>query len=214
MKSLICLPTKNEEHNIEIMIKTIRRLNIDLIVVDENSTDRTIQIAKSYNIAVYQREGSGKGCGVCKALEIASNLKYDTLVLIDCDNSYPPASIPSLLDCLPEYDMSIGIRNMNDIQFSHRLVNLLHTGTINILFGSKLKDINSGLRAFRVDKFKNKLTAAGFDIEAEITIKALKNNLRIKEVPVTYKKRGGKSKIKPWDTFKILKRIFMEKLYK
>ena len=194
------------------MINDIRVLNYDLIVVDENSTDGTIQIAKSLGINVYQRDGSGKGYGVQKAVEIASNSRYDNLVLIDCDNSYPPEYIPQLLDYLPEHDMAVGTRPMKDIQFSHRLVNWLHTGSINLLFRSKLMDINSGLRAFKVERFKGKLSAKGFDIEAEITTKALKYNLKIKEVQIEYKKRLGKSKIKPWDTFRILKRIFRERL--
>ena len=127
MKTLVCLPTKNEKSNIEEMIKNIRMLNLDLIVVDENSKDGTIEVAKSCDIAVYQRDGAGKGCGVRKALDIASELGYDNLVLIDCDNSYPSTYIPKLLDYLPYYDLVVGARCMRDIQFSHRLVCLLYT---------------------------------------------------------------------------------------
>lgn len=214
MKTLVCLPTKNEKINIEKMINDIRLLYLDLIVVDESSTDGTIQLAKSLGVDVYQRDGSGKGYGVQKALELASKLRYDNIVLIDCDNSYPTESIPRLLNYLSGYDMVVGARSMEDIQFSHRLVNMLHTGSINLLFGTKLKDINSGLRAFKVERFKGKLNAKGFDIEAEITTKAVKNNLKIKEVPIEYKRRLGKSKIRLWDTFRILKRILLERLIK
>jgi len=214
MKTLVCLPTKNEKESIVQMIDGILRLNLDLIVVDENSKDGTIEIVKSHDVKIYQRDGSGKAYGVRKALEVALDLGYDNLALIDCDNSYQPEYIPRLLEFLPEYDMVVGARHMKDIQFSHRLVNLFHTGIINILFGSRLKDINSGLRIFKLNKFIEQFSATGFDIEAEITTKAIKNRLKIKEVSIQYRKRSGRSKIRVWDTFRILKRIIIERFTK
>ena len=211
MKILVCLPTKNEKESIQIMIDRIKELSLDLIICDEQSNDGTIEIASKNSIPVYQRDGKGKGCGVIKALEVAFKLNYDFLVLIDCDNSYPPAYIPELLNFLSEYDMVVGTRNMRSIQFSHRLVNLLHTGLINLLFMAKLKDINSGLRVLKVDKFLGLIDANSFDIEAQLTTKALKNRFKIKEVPIEYRKRRGNSKIRALDTFIILKTILKER---
>ena len=186
-------------------------MNYDLIISDEKSTDGTIEIAQRNSVPVYQRDGSGKGYGIQKALEVALKQGYDVLVLIDCDNSYPAERITDLLKFFPQYDLVVGARNMKDIQISHRLVNIFHTGLVNSLFGSKLKDINSGMRALKVEKFEKLLTAEGFDIEAQITTVALKNKFKIEEIAIPYYKRTGNSKIKAWDTFVIIKRILKER---
>ena len=201
---LVCLPTKNEEESVQVMIDKVKKLNLDLIICDTNSADRTAEIASRNSVPVYQAEAIGKGSVVSKAVEVANQLKYDFLVLIDCDCSYPSERIPDLLKFTPEFDMVVGTRSMKDICFSHRLVNLFHTGATNLLFGARLKDQNSGLRVLNVNKFADLLDVRGFDIEAQITAKALKNHFKIKEIPVEYHKRKGKSKIRAFDTFVIL----------
>ena len=211
MKACVILPTKNEEESISYMIDEIKKFNLPLIIVDEHSTDKSIEIAKSKNIEVYQREGTGKGAGVISAVNIAYKKEYDIMILIDCDATYPPKYIPQLLELMDENDMVIGMRQMNSIKFLHRLPNLIHTQAINLLFNSKLHDINSGLRAIRVKKFYALLNAQGFDIEAQITIKAIKHRLKIREIPIEYDKRLGSSKIRIKDGFVILARIFKER---
>jgi len=211
---LVCLPTKNEEESIQMMIDKVKKLGLDLIICDTSSTDRTAEIASKNSIPVYQADAMGKGSVVIKAIETAAQLKYDFLVLIDCDCSYPSDRIPDLLRFIPEFDMVVGVRDMKDIEFSHRLVNLFHTGLTNLLFGARLKDQNSGLRVLRVNKFLGLLDVIGFDIEAQMTTEALRNKLKIKEISVEYRKRKGKSKIRAFDTFVILRTILKERFLK
>ena len=106
--------------------------------------------------------------------------------------------------------MVVGTRSMRRVEFLHRLVNIFHTGFTNLLFSTRLRDQNSGLRVLRVNKFVGLLDVKGFDIEAQITTRALKNKFKIKEVPIDYRKRRGKSKIRAFDTFVILKTILKE----
>ncbi|MFQ6111100.1 MAG: glycosyltransferase family 2 protein [Nitrospinota bacterium] len=212
MRAVVCLPTRNERESIEGMIEAVRALGLDLFISDENSTDGTLEIARRLGVPTHQRNGSGKGKGVQKALEVAEREGYEVMVLIDCDHSYPVDRIPELITYMSSYDMAVGSRRMGDIPFSHRLVNILHTQAINFLFGGRLRDINSGLRALRVEKFAGRVTAAGFDVEAQLTCLALRQGLRVKEVPVEYRKRRGKSKIRAWDTWVILRRILLERL--
>lgn len=212
MKTIVCLPTKNEKKSIKLMIDKIKNLGLPLFIVDSNSKDGTIEIAKKNRIEVFQ-SAEGKGCGVQKALVVAKKKKFDILFLIDCDNTYPCEDIPKFISYFPEYDKVIGVRNMKDITFLHRLPNMFHTFLLNILFFGKLHDINSGMRAFKIDKLKE-LNSKGFDIEAEMSCKALKNRLKIKEVPITYKKRIGDSKIRVKDGFIILWRIIKERFVK
>jgi len=211
VKILVCMPTKNEKEGIRWMIEKVKELNLDFIICDEQSDDGTSEIALEESIPIYQRDGKGKGFGIIKALEIASKGGYEFLVLIDCDCSYLPEDIPKLLSFLPDHDMIMGVRGMSCIQFSHRLVNILHTTLINLLFRAKLKDINTGLRVLKVDRFLGLIDAEGFDIEAQMTTRALKNKFRIKETPINYGKRKGRSKIRAFDTFVILKTIIKER---
>ena len=210
MKAVVCLPTRNEKDSIQVMIDRIKKLRYDVFVSDEQSDDSTIETANKNKVDGYQRDGSGKGFGVRKGIEIAKKKGYDVLVLLDCDCSYPPEYIPKLLEHMPKYDMVVGKRTMGNIPFLHRLPNIAHTMAVNVLYFANLKDINSGMRAFKLDKIKN-LDAAGFDIEAEITTKALKNGLKINEIPIKYQKRAGVSKIRIKDGFVILWRIIKER---
>jgi len=209
-KVVVCLPTRNESQSVQYMIDKIKSLGYDLFISDSNSNDGTIEIAKKNKVPVYQRDGPGKGFGIRKALQIAKEKGYDVLVLIDCDKTYPVEYIPIMLRYMPKYDMVVGARGLEEIKPFHRLPNKAHTIAINLLFGGRLKDINSGLRAFKVNKFK-RFRSKGFDIEAEITVKALKNKLKIKEIPIKYQKRVGHSKIRIKDGFLILSRIIKER---
>lgn len=217
MKAVVCLPTRNEKGSIRVMIDSIKKLKLPLFISDENSADGTIEIANKNKVQVYQRDGKGKGYGMRKAVEVAKQLGYDVLITIDCDCTYPAEKIPDLLRAIDEgAGMVIGARNMKNIRPLHRLPNKLHTLAINLLFfrflgsGKWLHDINSGMRAFRLDKIRP-FRSRGFDIEAEITVRAIKDGLKIKEIPVEYEKRVGESKIRIKDGFLILMRIIKER---
>ena len=217
MKPVVCLPTRNEKDSIQIMIDSIKKLKLPLFISDESSTDGTIAIAEKNKVPVYQRDGKGKGYGMRKAVEVAKQLGYDVLVTIDCDCTYPTEKIQDLIKAVDEgAGMVIGVRNMKNIRPLHRLPNKIHTLAINLLYfrfiggGNWLHDINSGMRASRLSKIKP-FKSKGFDIEAEITIRAIKDGLKIKEIPVEYEKRVGESKIRIKDGFTILMRIIKER---
>ncbi len=217
MRAVVCLPTRNEKDSIQLMIDRIKELKLPMFISDESSADGTVEIAEKNHVPVYQRDGKGKGFGMRKALEVARQLGYDVLVTIDCDCTYPPERIPGLLKAIEDgAGMAIGARDMKNIRPLHRIPNILHTLAINLLFfrflgrGNWLHDINSGMRAFRLDRIKP-FRSRGFDIEAEITIRAIKEHFRIKEIPVEYEKRVGESKIRIKDGFSILMRIIKER---
>lgn len=215
MNPVVCLPTRNEKDSIQIMIDRVKAIGLPLFISDEKSSDGTVEIAAKNNVQVYQRDGAGKGFGMRKAVEVARSLGYDTLVTIDCDCTYPVDKIPELLKMVDSgAEMVIGVRDMGNIRWLHKLPNIVHTWVINLLFfrwfGNWLHDINSGMRAFRIGKLKP-FRSKGFDIEAEITIRAIKDGLRIVEMPVSYNKRVGESKIRIKDGFTILGRIVKER---
>lgn len=211
---VICVPTKNEEHSIQEMILKLKKLKIPFFIVDEHSADATEAIAKKNNVEVYQREGKGKGCGLITGIKIAKEKKKDILVTIDCDNTYPTDMLPELLKYSDEYGMVIGVRNKENIPRIHRLGNIMHTQLINLLFCAHLSDINSGMRVMRLSTgaFDN-LDAHGFDIEAQLTIRALQHKLKIKEIVVNYQKRTGHSKIRLKDGILIGWRIIKDRFF-
>lgn len=211
MKSVVCLPTRNEKNSIAIMIKEIRKIKVPVFVSDENSNDGTKQIAKKLKVPVYQRDCSGKGCGVQKAIQVAIKQDYDILIFIDCDCTYPVDAIPKMIKMMDSYDMVVGARDFKNVPSINKIGNIVHTWAINILYFTYLKDINSGLRAMNVKKFKGLISAQKFDVEAQITVQALKNGMKVKEIPIKYEKRVGESKLRVRDGISILWRIIAER---
>jgi glycosyltransferase involved in cell wall biosynthesis len=211
IRPVVCLPTRNEIGCVAEMLVQIRDLGLAVFICDSGSTDGTREAASALGVSVYDREGPGKGYGIRKALQVAYEAGFTHLVLLDCDNTYPVSSIPDLLRHADTADCVMGIRPMRDISLVRRLVNYLHTGLINILFGASLKDINTGMRVLRVEKFRGILSANNFDIEAQMSSMALKRGLKLTEVPVSYHKRTGKSKIGARDFFEIIFRILRER---
>ena len=215
-KIAIGLITKNEEQNIASMIERIMKAGFhNIYVVDEHSADKTEEIARKKGIKVYQRKGVGFGCGIISAINIGYDKGYDYVVRLDCDGTYPPEEIHKLLEFCPEYDLVAGCRDFKNIKFLHRYPNIFFTELANLLFNSKIKDINSGMKAIKVKKFHNLLDAPGFDLEAQLSLRAIKKGYKIRNVPINFTERQkGKSKIKISDGILILKRIVKERFIK
>src|SRR3989338_9360572 len=116
---------------------------------------------------------------------------------------------PELQDPTHLYQLNYGI--YKNVTPSHRLPNRFFTLLTNILFLGNIKDLNCGIKIFNVDKFYNLLDTNGWYLEAQVTIRALKKEYKIKQILINYKVRyGGHSKIKVKDGFIILWRIIKE----
>lgn len=212
MRYLVCLPTFNERENIAFMIESLRAFNHhDFIVSDAHSTDGTNEIALQNGAEVLPRTGHGKGFAVKDALIYAAQNNFQVLVLLDCDRTYPVEQISELLNHINESDMVVGYRNFKDISFLRRLANVVMTGCTNLLFFSSVKDMATGMRAIRVDKFVGKIDAKYFDVEPQMHAIALREGMKIVEVPIVYRKRTGESKIGLKDLFIILHRLLKER---
>lgn len=214
MKVCIGLPTRNEIENIGVMVERVRKVcpNYDLVVFDEHSDDGTLAVAERFKVPVVQRRFSGYGAGILSAIEYASKNKYDLLVVLDCDQTYPPEEIPRLIECFPECDFVTGARDLKQIYPRlHRLPNIFHTCLANLLFSSKLRDINSGMWAIKPEKFIGKLESLDMTFTVELYLRAVKNKYKIRHITVGYGRRIGDSKIKVKDGFKIMARIVSER---
>jgi len=202
----IVIPTHDEEESIGSVIDEIRALPIGckILVVDGLSTDRTRDIVEDKKVPTVLEHRQGKGRAVRTALNLVDS-KY--VVLIDGDLTYSPSFIPLILDSLGTYDMVMGprvIKEEGSMSFINEVGNHLLTMLTRLLFGIRIKDLCTGLLGFKREVVMGmKLESEGFTLEADFLTNAVKMGCKIGEVPITYRKRKGKAKLKVWDGFKI-----------
>jgi len=218
LKIAIIIPCYNEAITIEQVINDCKKYlpQATIYVIDNNSTDETINIALSNNVTVLHEYKQGKAYAVRKAFR---EIEADVYIMIDGDNTYPLNQIEKLIKPILEgrADMTVGDRHSlghyqqeNKRKF-HGFGNGLIKKIINFLFGSKLNDILSGYRVFNRKFVKNyPLICEGFELEADMTIHALHYNYTVQEIPITFQDRpeGSASKLNTFsDGFKILRLI-------
>ncbi len=199
---LIFIPTLNEADSIAPLIKGFREAGFDrILVIDGGSTDGTREIAAGEGAEVILQQGKGKGMAVRQAFELADS---DILVMVDGDGTYLAADAPRLIEPIrsDKADHVIGNRFKGYEKGAFSRLNLVGNQILNrifgMLYGVWLEDILSGYRAFSRRAYSSfDLREKGFGIEAEITAETIKKDLKIIEVPITYRTRSGRSKLKP-----------------
>jgi len=203
----VVLPCLNEENSIEICIKKIKsvfekeRIYGEIIVVDNGSTDKSVEIVKKYTDVKLLFEpqkgyGSALRCGI-------ENAQGEYIIMGDADNTYDFYEIPKFLEKLKEgYDLVIGSRFKGKIlkgamSFSHRYIgNPILSGMLRVFFGGNISDAHCGLRGFTKQAYqKMVLRTTGMEFASEMVIHALKKKLKIAEIPITYYPRIGESKL-------------------
>lgn len=191
MKASIILPAYNEEKHIGGVIEKIPG-KYEIIVVDDGSSDRTMEVAKSYGCTcVRLNRNMGKGFACRTGTKIASN---ENIVFIDSDGQLDAGEIPKMLSTLRKCDLAVGTRNMNQIPAQRKISNSFARLVMSRAAGKKLGDVLCGFRAVRRSDFTGlNLVKKRYEIEAEMIIKAVKNNLKIKEVPVSVRYGIGSS---------------------
>lgn len=199
------LPCLNEEKGIGICIdkikKVIRELNLEaeIIVVDNGCTDKSIFIAKTKGAKVVYEPKRGYGAACLKGF---SEAKGDFILMGDADDSYNFLETPKFIMALEEgYDFIIGSRIKGktlagSMPFLNKIGNKILSGMVRIFFRTDLSDIHCGLRGLTKEAFsKMRLKCGGMEFASEMVFSALKENLKIKEIPITYYPRKGKSKL-------------------
>lgn len=220
-KVSVVLPCKNEEQALKTCITKIRivfkenNINGEIILVDNNSIDDSKKIGISLGVRVVVQEIDGYGNAYIKGLE---NVLGDFIVIGDVDNTYNFLEIPRFISALNEgNDFVIGSRFRGNIErgsmkLLHRYLGIpILNSMFNFLFRTNLSDIFCGFRAFNKNYFNRaKLNTGKMEFAMEMIVRAVELNLKIKEIPITYSKRIGKSKLRSFrDGFRYL--IFMIK---
>jgi glycosyltransferase involved in cell wall biosynthesis len=212
----VLIPCYNEELTIRKVIEDFRLElpNADIYVFDNNSTDRTVEIAREAGVHIAYEPRQGKGYVVQSMFR---EVDADIYVMVDGDGTYPPQDVHRLMEPVLQgrADMVVGSRLMMDsaseFKTLNRLGNRAFLRIINFIFHVKLSDVLSGYRVFNRTFVKNiPIFGGGFETETELTIKALGRGYRIVELPVNLSARpeGSHSKIRLWlDGFIILNTI-------
>ena len=213
----VLLPCYNEEATIGKVVRDFKAALPDaaIYVYDNNSTDRTAEIAAAEGAIVRKEPRQGKGNVVRAMFE---DIDADVYVMADGDDTYPADAAPAMVEKVLEgYDMVIGDR-LSSTYFQenkrpfHNFGNRLVRGSINGLFGAHVTDIMTGYRAFNFTFVKTyPVLSRGFEVETEMTIHSLNNNLRLFEMPIQYRDRpeGSVSKLDTvGDDIKVMSTIF------
>jgi dolichol-phosphate hexosyltransferase len=213
----------NEEEGIGLTIAELKEHlhNPQIIVIDGNSSDQTVEVAQSMGANVIFQDGLGKGDAIAKAIE-CSKLASDYVVITDADHTYPAEYVPEMiriLDEIPEVGMVCGNRFNGNVD-PKALRNTFHLGNklisyaYNVLNGVHLQDPLTGLRVVRAEILKDwKVKSKGFDIEVELNHHVERRGFGIVEIPIQYRRRVGEKKLKARHGATIMKRIILEATY-
>lgn len=219
MKIAVLLPCYNEELTIGKVIQDFRKElpEADIYVYDNNSKDKTTEVALANGAIVRQEPRQGKGNVVRSMFR---EIDADVYVMADGDDTYPAEFVHELIKPVVnrEANLVIGDRLSNGTYFNenkrkfHGFGNTLVKNLINRLYKSNINDIMTGYRAFdRLFVKSLPVTSPGFEIETEMSIHALDNRFLIKEVAIDYRDRpeGSESKLNTvQDGIKVLRMIF------
>lgn len=216
-KIAVLIPCYNESQTIAKVVRDYREALPEAViyVYDNNSGDRTDEIAREAGAVVRYEYRQGKG-NVIRSM--FRDIDAECYLMIDGDDTYPAENARTMVDAVlsGKADMVIGDR-LSSTYFTenkrpfHNTGNRLVRGLINTIFGSSIKDIMTGYRAFNYEFVKSfPILSKGFEIETEMSIHALDKNFKLMEVPVSYRDRpeGSVSKLNTYkDGFRVLKTI-------
>jgi dolichol-phosphate mannosyltransferase len=216
----ILIPTLNEEPGIGPTINELNKKlgNQHILIIDGNSLDKTVEVAKQYGAEILYQKGKGKGLALFQGVK-HNGFSASYIIFIDADYTYPAKYIPLMIDILnnnPKVGMVCGNRfnnnqNRKTLQGPFYLGNKLLSIAHNILNGIELHDPLTGLRVIRATLLRGwSLNSKGFDIEVELNYLVKKKGFSIVEIPIKYRHRLGDKKLKILDGIIILKRIIKE----
>jgi dolichol-phosphate mannosyltransferase len=195
------IPTLNESATVAEVVNKAKQVANRVVVVDGHSNDGTCEIASKVGAEVILQDGNGKGMALRTAL---SRIEEDICVILDGDATYDPLEMEQIIKPIldGEADMVVGSRlkgKMEDgaITWLNKVGNRFFNFLINSFFNGNITDSQSGYRELNRKAIESlNLSSKGFEVETEITIKALKQGLKVKEVPITYtRRRGTQSKL-------------------
>ena len=216
-KIAVLIPCYNEEKTVEKVVRDARKVLPEAViyVYNNNSSDRTAELAEKAGAVVRNEYMQGKGNVIRRMFREVDAQCY---IMVDGDDTYPMEAAPEMVEKVLQHnaDMVVGDR-LSSTYFTenkrpfHNFGNSLVRGSINRLFHCNVRDIMTGYRAFSYEFVKTfPVLSTGFEIETEMTIHAVNNNMQIDNVIIEYRDRpeGSASKLNTYsDGVKVLRTI-------
>ena len=197
------IPCLNEEQGIGKILQAMPDFVDEVIVVDNNSTDRTAQVAQDLGAKVIREEVRGYGRSYKRGFAAATG---DLMVTLDGDHSYPVDALSYLIEAFLHLDVDFlnasrfPVRDRKAMSFKHKLGNLMLSLAMSMLYLRWVRDSQSGMWVLRRSIInKMQLESDGMAFSEEIKIEALKSSrIRFGEISIQYSSRLGEIKLNPW----------------
>jgi glycosyltransferase involved in cell wall biosynthesis len=218
MKTLVIIPCKNLEHEVGDVVKGVLDLDLelDIVVVNDGSTDGTSQTARAAGAHVLEHEvNQGKGAALKTGFEYAVEKGYDAVITMDGDGQHDPSAIPDFLDAVDkcDADVIVGTRMhaVGDMPRLRQWTNRTTSRVVSFLARQKIPDSQSGYRLIKVkvlrDVVKSFVTTK-YDTESELLIRAARRGYRTAAVGIKSIYTGTVSHINPFvDTLRFVRLV-------
>jgi len=193
MRWLTAIPVYNEAKYLTTVLSEVRKFSSDLLVVNDGSTDATVELlAREPGLTVVTHPTNrGYGAALISAFEYALAHRYDVLVTMDCDGQHEPSRLPVLLEAIHDADIVSGSRYLRDFRQNtpvpeeSQRINRTITAEINVQFGLSITDAFCGFKAYRREALAQMgITETGWGMPLQLWVQAARLGLRIKEVGV------------------------------
>jgi len=213
----VVIPCYNEEDGVRQVIGRMPSLVDEIVVVDNNCTDRTAEVASSLGARVVSEKRPGYGAAYKAGMQAATG---DLIVTLDGDGTYPPEAIPELVDALLErrWDFLSACRfplaDPAAMGITNRIGNWVLTVTAMALFFKPIRDSQSGMWVFRRSILERiRVTSDGMPFSQEIKLEAILKGFRFGEKHIAYGARIGEVKLQKWrDGWNNLSFLFRKRL--
>ncbi len=211
MRACVIIPTFNESKAIAGLIRQIRQLELEVIIIDDGSTDATAKIAEASGAKVLRNESNvGKGASLIKGYNFAIAQGFDAVISMDGDGQHSCADIKAFIQKAETFQSAVIVgnrmgttKNMPVVRF---LTNRFVSKLISIIIKQNVPDTQCGFRLLKKEALaKLNLSASKYEIESEVLIKAARSGFKIESIPIQTIYSGQKSQINPFvDTLRFL----------
>ncbi len=212
MKLICLIPAFNEEKTIGWIVRSVRALGYDVLVVDDGSKDGTAAIARDHGAEVIVNEKNmGKGASLRRAIALLTKRPYDGVIMLDADGQHLPQDIQGLVDVFTRTGAGVVVGNRmakaKGMPFVRWLTNSSMSLLLSLMCRQSVPDSQCGFRVISMPLLKVlRLETENFEIESEILLEAARKGFKIASGPITTVYEGQYSAIHPWkDTLRFLK---------